>query len=182
MGVTCTMFILCISTRLQFRMAGEAVPSTLELGDRMSQDRCLPLHPPSTKSRCPEAWVKLPGTTSEIAHKHDGSLDNKAIMARMKTQVSGSLVWGRLLATYCVALGGRQIYEICTKYGMYAVKEQSSVWCKLHCNRLSCIWMTRCRPTPTWWPWVWPAHFSYCSLIIDSSSAWRVRLSARPRN
>ena len=39
MGMACKRFMLFINTRLQFRIAGEAEPSTSELVHYMSQDR-----------------------------------------------------------------------------------------------------------------------------------------------
>ena len=39
MGMACTLLMLLINTRLQFRIAGEAEPSTSELVHYMSQDR-----------------------------------------------------------------------------------------------------------------------------------------------
>ena len=74
MGMACTLFMLFNSTRLQFRIAVEAEPSTSELVHHMSQDRYLPVHPTSAKSRtphrCPESCLTCPGNTSYIAQKH----------------------------------------------------------------------------------------------------------------
>ena len=73
MGMACTLFMLFNNTRLQFRIAGEAEPSTSELVHHMSQDRYLPVHPTSTKSRtphrCPESCLTYPGITAYIAQK-----------------------------------------------------------------------------------------------------------------
>ena len=66
--------LLFTNTRLQFRIAGEVEPSTSELVHHMCQDRYLPVHPTSTKSRtphrCPESCLTCPGNTSYIAQKH----------------------------------------------------------------------------------------------------------------
>ena len=68
MGMAGTLFRLFTNARLQFRIAGEAEPSTSELVHHMSQDRYLPVHPTSTKSRtphrCPESCLTCPGNTS----------------------------------------------------------------------------------------------------------------------
>ena len=81
MGMACTLFMLFINTRLQFRIAGEAEPSTSELVHHMSQDRYLPVHPTPTKSRtphrCPESCLTCPGNTNYIAQKHLSSMDGK---------------------------------------------------------------------------------------------------------
>ena len=81
MGMACTHFMLFHNTRLQFRIAGEAEPSTSELAHHMSQDRDLLVHPTSTKSRtphpCPESCLTCPGNTSYIAQKHVSSIDGK---------------------------------------------------------------------------------------------------------
>ena len=81
MGMACPLFMLFNNTRLQFRIAGEAEPSTSELVHHMSQDRDLPVHPTSTKSRtphqCPESCLTCPGNTSYIAQKHVSSIDGK---------------------------------------------------------------------------------------------------------
>ena len=39
MGMACPLFMLFFNTQLQFRIAGEAEPSTSELVHHMSQDR-----------------------------------------------------------------------------------------------------------------------------------------------
>ena len=81
MGMACPLFMLFNNTRLQFRIAGEAEPSTSELAHHMSQDRDLLVHPTSTKSRtphpCPESCLTCPGNTSYIAQKHVSSIDGK---------------------------------------------------------------------------------------------------------
>ena len=81
MGMACILFRPFTNTRLQFRIAGEAEPSTSELVHHMSQDRYLPVHPTSTKSRtphrCPESCLTCPGNTSYIAQKHVRSMDGK---------------------------------------------------------------------------------------------------------
>ena len=81
MGLAGTLFRLFTNTRLQFRITGEAEPSTSELVHHMSQDRDLPVHPTSTKSRtphpCPESCLTCPGNTTYIAQKHVSSIDGK---------------------------------------------------------------------------------------------------------
>ena len=74
MGMAGTLFMLFTNTRLQFRIAGEVEPSTSELVHHISQDRYLPVHPASTKSRTPHRWpescLTCPGNTRYIAQKH----------------------------------------------------------------------------------------------------------------
>ena len=74
MGLAGTLFRLFTNTRLQFRITGEAEPSTSELVHHMSQDRYLPVHPTSTKSRtphrCPESCLTCQGITWYIAQEH----------------------------------------------------------------------------------------------------------------
>ena len=83
MGMACPLSMLFIISRLQFRMAGEAVISTSELAYHMSQNRCFPRRPRSTKSRTPhrciESWPTCHGTRNDIAHKHERTIDGKTI-------------------------------------------------------------------------------------------------------
>ena len=75
MGSMARRFLLLFTnTRLPFRIAGEVEPSTSELVHHICQDRYLPVHPTSTKSRtphrCPESCLTYPGITWYIAQKH----------------------------------------------------------------------------------------------------------------